>query len=72
MSIATATLLRIPEVQGRLGIKRSKVYELVAAGDLRIVKIGRAALIPSSDVDAFICRLIETQLEVEDAHVDVA
>jgi len=56
-------LLRIPDVQRRLGVKRSKVYELVAAGELRIVKIGRASLIPSSDVDAFIQRLFDEPVQ---------
>lgn len=65
MSMTSATLLRIPDVQARLGVKRSKVYELVDAGELRIVKIGRAALIPSTDVDAFIGRLIGERDQVE-------
>ncbi len=56
---AALTLLRIPEVQARLGIKRSKVYDLVASGELRIVKIGRAACVPAADVDAYITRLID-------------
>lgn len=59
MVTVTATLLRIPDVQARLGIKRSKVYDLVASGDLRIVKIGRAACIPAADVEAYIARLID-------------
>lgn len=63
MSVTSATLLRIPEVQARLGIKRGKIYHLVAAGDLRIVRIGRAALVPSTDVDALIARLVDEQAD---------
>jgi|tagenome__1003787_1003787.scaffolds.fasta_scaffold19739748_2 excisionase family DNA binding protein len=34
------TLLKVPEVAFRLSISRAKVYELLAAGELRSVALG--------------------------------
>lgn len=56
---AERLLLRIPEAQARLGVQRTTIYELVAAGELRIVKIGRAARIPVEDVQAYYERLLK-------------
>ena len=35
-------LLRIPEVAETLGIGRTKIYELIATGELPTVRFGRA------------------------------
>ena len=35
-----ALLLRVPEVAARLGLSRAKVYELMASGALRSVRVG--------------------------------
>jgi len=35
-------LLRIPEVAEALGLGRTKVYELIAAGALPTIRVGRA------------------------------
>ncbi len=35
-------LLRIPEVAKALGLGRTKVYELIAAGELPVIRLGRA------------------------------
>ena len=37
-----ALLLRIPDVARALGLGRSTVYELVAGGEIPVVRIGRA------------------------------
>jgi excisionase family DNA binding protein len=50
------TLLRPPEVAHQLGLGRSKVYQLMATGDLRTVHIGRAVRIPAAEVEAFVAR----------------
>lgn len=50
-------LLKIPEVTRRLGIGPTKVYELIASGEIESVRIGGARRIPSDAVDAFIQRL---------------
>jgi excisionase family DNA binding protein len=35
-------LLRVPEVAKALGLSRTKVYELIAAGELPVIRLGRA------------------------------
>ena len=53
----TARLHKLPVAQARLGIGRSKIFELMASGELRSVKIGRVRLIPESAIVEFIERL---------------
>ena len=43
-------LLTVPDVVEQLRISRSKVYELIAMGKLRSVKIGRCVRIPEKSV----------------------
>jgi excisionase family DNA binding protein len=50
-------LLSVEEVARALGIGRSKTYELIAAGELESVHIGRAARIPVTAVEDFVERL---------------
>ena len=50
-------LLRVPEVVDRLGVSRAKVYELIAAGRLRSVKIDGCRRVRSSDLQAYISSL---------------
>ena len=50
-------LLTIPEAAARLGIGRSTVYELTAAGELEVVHIGRCARIPAAALDDFVRRI---------------
>jgi excisionase family DNA binding protein len=52
-----AILLPIPDACRALGIGRSKLYELIAAGDITIRKIGRKTLVPRADIAAFVARL---------------
>ena len=40
-----------------LGIGRTKAYELIDAGELELVHIGRSALVPTESVHAFVRRL---------------
>ena len=48
-------LLKIPEAAAELSIGRSRLYELLAAGELRAVKIGeRGVRVPDSEIDRFI------------------
>jgi excisionase family DNA binding protein len=48
--------VRIAEAIRLTGIRRSKLYELMASGDLEIVKIGRCTLIPMDSLRALIER----------------
>jgi excisionase family DNA binding protein len=40
-----------------LGISRTAVYELITAGKIKTVKIGRRRLIPSEAIEGFIAGL---------------
>lgn len=57
MSNTTAKLHRLESACDRLGIGRSKLYELMDAGEIRSVKIGRNRLVPESAIVEFIERL---------------
>lgn len=50
-------LLSVEETARALGIGRSKTYELIAAGELESVHIGRAARVPVTAVEDFVERL---------------
>ena len=51
------SLLRPNEVARQLGLGRSKIYQLMQAGELRPVHIGRAVRIPAAEVAAYVARL---------------
>lgn len=54
------SLLSIQQVRLRTGgISRSKVYQLIAAGDLKPVKIGRRTFVPEASLQAFFDRLTD-------------
>ncbi len=53
-----AELLSIPAAGESLGgLGRTKIYELIAAGELRTVKIGRRRLIPASAIAEYVAWL---------------
>ncbi len=52
-------LLTPEEAAHRLSIGRTKVYELMDAGDLPSIKIDRCRRIPASAIPAFIARKLE-------------
>ncbi len=54
------TLLKVPEVALRLSISRAKVYELLAAGELRSVRLAGSRRVRSVDLDDFIAGLDES------------
>ncbi len=47
-------LLRIPEVAETLGIGRTKIYELIATGELPTIRVGRAVRISVSTLQKWI------------------
>lgn len=49
-------LLDIPAACRELGIGRSKLYELIAADEVSILKIGTRTMLVSASLDAFIER----------------
>ena len=52
----TRLLLTIRETADALGLGRSTVYELITAGELEVVRIGRSARIPVATVEQFVQR----------------
>lgn len=46
--------VRVPEACRLTGIGRSKLYELIAGGEIEIVKVGTITLIPLSSLMHFI------------------
>lgn len=47
-------LLTIDEVAFQLSLSKSKVYELLNNGSIRVVKIGRSRRVSPGDLDLFI------------------
>ncbi len=56
---AVARLHNIERAQERLGVGRSKIFQLIASGELRSVRVGRRRLIPEQAIVDFITRLDE-------------
>ena len=52
-------LLTMPQAAASLGLSRSKLYELVASGDIRVIRIGRAVRISRKQIDTFVRGLEE-------------
>ena len=51
---ATVRLLRIEEIAQRLAISRSMAWKLIAHGQLRSVRIGRAVRVRPQDLDEYV------------------
>lgn len=47
-------LLTVKDVEQRLQIAHTKLYELLGSGKLRSIKIGRARRIKESDLERFV------------------
>ena len=58
-------LYRVTEVAVFLNVSRSKVYELLASGDLRSVKIDRTRLVRGSDLRDY----VEPEVRQEVGHL---
>ncbi len=50
-----------PDAGAALGVGRTTIFELIASGELRSVRIGRRRLIPAAELHRYAERLIETQ-----------
>ncbi len=48
----------LPAACEHLTVSRAKLYNLIAAGEIKAVKIGRSTRFETADLDAFIDRLI--------------
>jgi len=58
MSVPSQTYLRllltIPEAAQALGVSRSILYQLVLAGDIASIKIGRSRRIPTFELEKYV------------------
>ena len=54
-----AMLLKVPEVAARLGLSRAKVYELMASGALRSVRVDGCRRVRTEDLSTFVANLEE-------------
>ncbi|HEY4684819.1 MAG TPA: helix-turn-helix domain-containing protein [Dehalococcoidia bacterium] len=60
---ALRLLLTVDEVAERLGLGRTKVYELLGRGEIASVRIGTARRVPASALEAYVERLLREQSE---------
>jgi excisionase family DNA binding protein len=51
-------LLSVNETAARLSIGRTKLYQLVARGELQLVKIGSKSLITHASLQAFVAKIV--------------
>ena len=56
-SEARPICVRIDRAMHRLDIGKTKLYELIAEGELEAIRIGRRTLVIQSSIDALILRL---------------
>lgn len=56
-----AHLHRPVDAARRLGIGRTKIFELMSSGELRSVKVGRARLVPERAIIEFVERIESEQ-----------
>jgi excisionase family DNA binding protein len=48
--------VRIPQAAAMLGIGRSTLYLLIAAGEIKAIKLGRSTLITVNELNAFVAQ----------------
>jgi excisionase family DNA binding protein len=47
-------LYSLPDAWATLGVSRSTLYELIAAGDIQAVKVGRRTLIRHDELERYV------------------
>jgi excisionase family DNA binding protein len=55
-------LLTVPEAAAALAISRSKLYELLAAGLIRSVRIDGSRRVPVQAIEAYVARLLDQEV----------
>ncbi|MFN0095068.1 MAG: helix-turn-helix domain-containing protein [Dehalococcoidia bacterium] len=55
--MADKLLFSIPDAAARLSLGRSKLYELIARGDIAVVRIGRSVRVSARALEAYAARL---------------
>jgi excisionase family DNA binding protein len=61
--VAERFLYRVSEAAEALGLSRAFLYTLIAAGQLRPVRVGRAVRIPRAELERFVRELQEQAAE---------
>lgn len=54
---AAGRLLRIEDIAQRLAVSRSMAWKLIAIGELRAIRIGRAVRVRPSDLEAYLAQV---------------
>jgi excisionase family DNA binding protein len=62
----TRLLLTVPEAAEALAISRSKLYELIAAGLIRSVRIDGSRRVPVEALQSYVAHLLDRE-EITDA-----
>jgi excisionase family DNA binding protein len=62
----TRLLLTVPEAAEALAISRSKLYELIAAGLIRSVRIDGSRRVPVEALETYVTQLLD-RMEASDA-----
>ena len=60
-------LLTIPEAANSLAISRSKLYELLAAGTVRSVRIDGSRRVPVEALEAYVAGLLDKEASADAA-----
>jgi len=63
----TQLLLTVPEAAAALAISRSKLYELLAAGAVRSVRIDGSRRVPVAALEIYVAGLLQTEVPVDAA-----
>ena len=63
----TKLLLTIPDCCARLGLGRSKIYQLINDGSIPVVRIGKAVRVSSKALEDLVARLQEEAAAEEGA-----
>lgn len=63
----TRLLHPLPEVMTLIGIGRSTLYELIANGEIKVVKIGRRTLVPHDELERFVKELSDSSSTTDPA-----
>lgn len=53
---APSRLLRIEDIAERLAVSRSMAWKLIAVGELRSIRIGRAVRVRPQDLEAYVAQ----------------
>jgi excisionase family DNA binding protein len=59
-------LLKVPEAAELVGLGRSKLYELMQAGEIPVIRIGRGVRIPASGLREWVARQTEAAADRSD------